>query len=182
MAHIILPGNARQHIFLPSPHFMMQEVIPAQYLFIPDDITQPIRQADLQYGGPTFVDDVDELLGLKNGPLGFIGEEWLWTEGQLRMPYPQFKGEEPFPPLHEYLAYQAIMDDYGNMTRAHNKRAAELLRRPVTHGSVLVAKMIVTRKPDEYMETVLRFEELTEQELRSNAFSKKRREWHRATT
>ncbi|KAJ3494050.1 hypothetical protein NLJ89_g10891 [Agrocybe chaxingu] len=118
-------------------------------------------------------EDLRELIGLNNKTFGFVGEECLWCEGQIGM----YKDEEPFPPLHEYITYIAVMDDDGNMTRPHNKRAAELLRRPVTHGPVLVAKMVMMRKPETYGETVVRYEELTETELRSKAFSKKRREW-----
>ncbi|CAA7262519.1 unnamed protein product [Cyclocybe aegerita] len=151
----------------------MPEIIPAPYLFIPDDITQPIRQVSLQHNGPTFANDLSELIRLNNTSFGSVGEECLWCEGQIRMD----KDEEPFPPLHEYITYIAVKDDDGIMTRPHNKRAAELLRLPVTHGPVLVAKMVMMRKPETYGETVLRYEELTEVELRSKAFSKKRREW-----
>ncbi|CAA7262526.1 unnamed protein product [Cyclocybe aegerita] len=104
----------------------------AQYLYIPDDITQPVRNT------PTRISEVRKLIGFTSDNQTLCNE-YLWSENRIHMYY----SRPGAPSNREFLTYKATMDNNGNSTRPHNKRAAELLSRPITHGPTLVAKIIM---------------------------------------
>ncbi|KAF8965468.1 hypothetical protein BDZ97DRAFT_1918309 [Flammula alnicola] len=91
------------------------------YLFIPDDESQPIRQIALEES-PSSAPKIRELLGCNLPSPNVSTRRYFRAAGCL------------------YTVYEAIMDDIGVYTRPYNRRASELLVRPNTHGPILVMK------------------------------------------
>ncbi len=73
------------------------------------------------------------------------------------------------------------MDDFALSRRPLNRRASTLLRRPDTHGPILVMKTTFIKAKDSgyfgRTEDILCWEKITEAELKGEAFRKLREEW-----
>jgi hypothetical protein len=73
------------------------------------------------------------------------------------------------------------MDDFALSRRLLNRRASTLLRRPNTHGPILVMKTTFIKAKDSgrlgRTEDILCWEKITEAELKGEAYKKLREEW-----
>ena len=72
------------------------------------------------------------------------------------------------------------MDDFALSRRPLNRRASTLLRRPDTHGPILVMKTAFIKAKDTGRlenSDILCWERVTEAELKGEAFKKLREEW-----
>lgn len=73
------------------------------------------------------------------------------------------------------------MDDFALSRQPSNRRASTLLRRPNTHGPILVMKTTFIKAKDSgrlgRTEDILCWEKITEAELKGEAFKKLREEW-----
>ena len=80
-----------------------------------------------------------------------------------------------------HTSYEAFMDDFAVSRRPLNRRASTLLRRPNTHGPILVMKTtFIKDKGSGYIgrtEDIIGWERITEAELKGEAFKKLREEW-----
>jgi DNA-binding Xre family transcriptional regulator len=80
-----------------------------------------------------------------------------------------------------HTSYEAFMDDFAVSRRPLNRRASTLLRRPDTHGPILVMKTTLIKAKDSKAlgrtEDILCWDKLTEAELKGEAFKKLREEW-----
>jgi hypothetical protein len=80
-----------------------------------------------------------------------------------------------------HTSYEAFMDDFAMSARPINPRACSLLRRPNTHGPILVMKTTFIKAKDSgrlgKSEDILCWEKVSEEELKGDEFRRKREEW-----
>ena len=78
-----------------------------------------------------------------------------------------------------HTSYEAFMDAKAS-DRPLNRRASKLLCRPDTHGTILVMKTTFIKSHADAKgrsEDILGWEKVTEEELKSDEFKRKRAEW-----
>ncbi|KAH9485182.1 hypothetical protein JR316_0002089 [Psilocybe cubensis] len=142
------------------------------YLYIPDDSSpnQPIEQKTISAPSvEQFTQRVHQLLKCE-----LAEDETILSPEYLAI----FEGHgNGLPTGTEFTIYVATMDENGNATRPLNSRAARLLRRPKSHGPMLIFKAVYKKQR---VDAVLRHYEDSvglERELEGTDFQEKRQDF-----
>lgn len=172
---------------------------PFRLLLIPQSETEPLKNVELKMG-PNVQRDICRLLGCELSDAVVLHAEdqiayvcihvnaliyvVLMCQYFLSIravPCLQEKGRPHGVGLGRlHCSYEAYMDDLAMSKRPLNKRACELLRRPNTHGPILVMKTTFIKSRADKRgkpEDLICFERLTEEELKSAKFKALREEW-----
>lgn len=162
-------------------------------LLIPQSETAPIRPIELE-NGPNYQRELCRLLNSKLTDSEVLHSEDLFAA--VRVPISvfyrfysvvgslvswQWKGRPDGVGVDKlHSSYEVYMDDNALSERPLNKRASDLLRRPNTHGPVLVMKTTFLKSQPDMIgrcEDILCWERVTVDELKGEQFRKLREEW-----
>lgn len=141
-----------------------------RFLVIPESEKHPIRQVEVEKDG--------RLLGEICKLIGCLSTQSLVLHAEDLIAYA--KGKKYGVGVGRlHTSYEAYMDAKAS-DRPLNRRASKLLCRPDTHGTILVMKTTFIKSHADDMgrsEDILGWEKVTEEELKSDEFKRKRAEW-----
>ncbi|KAF7297286.1 TPR-REGION domain-containing protein [Mycena indigotica] len=152
-----------------TEHPLFGEEPKLRLLFIPQSETEDVRQIEL-VRDQDIEQKIAQLLGCE-----LVDAVMLHSQGQIAKAKNQDVG---IGRLHE--SYELWMDDMAVYNRPLNERASRLLHRPQTHGPVLLQKTTMMRRDKSPLANsgeIISFERVTEDELNSDDYKKRREEW-----